>query len=1112
MSAETVVDVGKVLAGLKDFQQDTVNYVFERLYDSAKPSLRFLVADEVGLGKTLVARGLIARTIQHLKATSDARIDIVYVCSNADIARQNINRLNVTGSGGFNPVTRLTLLPTYLHGLKQNDVNFVSFTPSTSFDLKSRGGLATERALLYWLLHHVWGWEPSRDEGVLRLLQSTSRSLDRFRDLVHWTARVGTGPSDIDPDLADAFGRELEIESATSRLRDQFEDLAARLADPAHHDWESSQRFVGAVRQTLARSCVHALEPDLIILDEFQRFRDLLDGESDAAELAQSLFNYPAARMLLLSATPYKMHTLPEEVEAGDEHYADFQRTTRFLMMGHDSEAAADLAADLRSLRDGLLSLTGDHPDLAPVRASRRRVERRLRAVMSRTERLAIESEGNGMVVDSPTGELQLSPGDLRAYVAAERLRQILEAPDMLEYWKSAPYLLNFMESYKVKQKLHAALEVPERRAQLAAALPGGEGLLSVEELERKYGQVDSGNARMRWLMESMAANKSWRLLWLPPALPYYELAPPFEDAIRLGFTKRLVFSAWWVVPQAISTLLSYEAERRMMTEAELRSPEERRRIGTLLRFQRRGEGDRHPGGMSLLALMYPSTMLAELGDPLRVARGFRARSDGRLPSAEQLHERVRRGIAQKLRPLVKGHMRGPVDEAWYWAAPLLLDGSAASEWLNSPVGAHTHGERSTPLEKLWQTESDDPGDPTGVVPDDTAESGALADAIDAARKLVAAATSLGRPPGDLYDVLARLALAGPAVCALRALARVADGLDPYSDLALRDGAAQAAWGFRSLFNVPEVVAMVRYNTQRDYWLSVLEYCLGGGLQAVLDEYAHVLKESLGILDQDRPKIGIELGRAMHDAVAVRATTYVVEDIRVGGRDQVTISRKRLRARYALRFGDQTSDDGRDVQRANRVRNAFNSPFWPFVLATTSIGQEGLDFHQYCHAVVHWNLPANPVDLEQREGRVHRYKGHAIRKNVAARHRRAAFASAVTDPWEAMFRAAVDARPKGQRSDLVPYWVYTDGPARIERFVPSLPLSREVEKLRELRRSLAVYRLAFGQPRQDDLTAYLAGLPPAVQEKVRRECLIDLTPKPSAIVKRDNSGLGGRRR
>ena len=79
-----------------------------------------------------------------------------------------------------------------------------------------------------------------------------------------------------------------------------------------------------------------------------------------------------------------------------------------------------------------------------------------------------------------------------------------------------------------------------------------------------------------------------------------------------------------------------------------------------------------------------------------------------------------------------------------------------------------------------------------------------------------------------------------------------------------------------------------------------------------------------------------------------------------------------LRTRFAMRFGDQDAEDSAEPTRADQVRSAFNSPFWPFVLATTSVGQEGLDFHSYCHAVVHWNLPSNPVDLEQREGRVHR--------------------------------------------------------------------------------------------------------------------------------------------
>ena len=85
------------------------------------------------------------------------------------------------------------------------------------------------------------------------------------------------------------------------------------------------------------------------------------------------------------------------------------------------------------------------------------------------------------------------------------------------------------------------------------------------------------------------------------------------------------------------------------------------------------------------------------------------------------------------------------------------------------------------------------------------------------------------------------------------------------------------------------------------------------------------------------------------------------------------------------------------------MRAAFNSPFWPFVLVSTSVGQEGLDFHHYCHAITHWNLPSNPVDLEQREGRIHRYKGHAVRKNVADAFGADALRDEDPDVWETAF-------------------------------------------------------------------------------------------------------------
>ena len=198
---------------------------------------------------------------------------------------------------------------------------------------------------------------------------------------------------------------------------------------------------------------------------------------------------------------------------------------------------------------------------------------------------------------------------------------------------------------------------------------------------------------------------------------------------------------------------------------------------------------------------------------------------------------------------------------------------------------------------------------------------------------------------------------------------------------------------------------MVRGKVSGDddaYWRRVLEYAANGGIQSVLDEYAHILREWLGHLGRDPELLGPALGNAIHDAVTVRTANYRVEDVRSDGK-QIDTDQRNIRARFALRFGSQSPDEGGDLQRSSQVRAAFNSPFWPFVLASTSVGQEGLDFHQYCHAIVHWNLPSNPVDLEQREGRVHRYKGHAIRKNVAAAQRAAAFADDVTDPWDRMF-------------------------------------------------------------------------------------------------------------
>lgn len=62
------------------------------------------------------------------------------------------------------------------------------------------------------------------------------------------------------------------------------------------------------------------------------------------------------------------------------------------------------------------------------------------------------------------------------------------------------------------------------------------------------------------------------------------------------------------------------------------------------------------------------------------------------------------------------------------------------------------------------------------------------------------------------------------------------------------------------------------------------------------------------------------------------------------------------------------------------LRAAFNSPFPPYVLVSTSVGQEGLDFHRYCASVIHWSPPSSPSVLRQREGRVDRFQALQIRR------------------------------------------------------------------------------------------------------------------------------------
>ena len=479
---------------------------------------------------------------------------------------------------------------------------------------------------------------------------------------------------------------------------------------------------------------------------------------------------------------------------------------------------------------------------------------------------------------------------------------------------------------------------------------------------------------------------------------------------------------------------------------------EERERISQLLRFSR---ADSRLTGMPVMALLYPSITLAELGDPLEVRRTL-----GRAPGREELlsvvEERIRSALDDAFgEPTTPG----APDEAWYWAAPVLLDverhANASRPWLSQ-----------SGLPDVWRGAGDEPLE--GLDATD-AWSAHVAELVRASLGQL----SLGARPANLPRVLAQVAVGSPAVVSLRALSRIADGVPSLQVPSIRNTAGAIAWGFRTLFKLPEVTTMLRRGrSEHPYWRQVLDYCLEGGLQPVMDEYVHVLQEWEGVAHKPIGQAVRAVGQKAAEALQLRTAAVGVDSIDVT-QDAIKLADHRMRARFAARFGARQTDEGAGALRADDVRTAFNSPFWPFVLCSTSVGQEGLDFHLYCHAVVHWNLPTNPVDLEQREGRVHRYKGHAIRKNASLLYGRDAIDSTAVDPWNEVFERATAERP-ADSTDLVPFWILpAENGARIERYIAALPLSRDVDRAQSLRRSLTVYRMAFGQNRQDDVIAYL---------------------------------------
>ena len=611
------------------------------------------------------------------------------------------------------------------------------------------------------------------------------------------------------------------------------------------------------------------------------------------------------------------------------------------------------------------------------------------------------------------------------------------------------------MREYDLKRK---ALRADDRDKRTFERIGKRDGLLLDRDQIRSYAVVNLHNPRLRELVDRVLPTNAELLLWIPPTLSYLVPEEPFLIGRR--DLKVLAFSSWQLAPEAIAALVSYEVERRLVRHQVGRRAKHGRTkrrplnfenyssLGDRLRFGTRsdGVGDQVGHGLSPLALLYPSTAVADLIDPLNTAC---ARA-GPVPIDDALLQATKR-IKEAMQGLPRTSTKGRPDERWYWAAPILLDGpKPVSDWLAS---RDPFGFQSAKGAERDEVRSDEVR---------------MREAIDG---LLDGSWTLGRKPRDLAKVLARMALGAPGVCAVRALKRTMPE-ETKDETRLKRAAFKIARGFQSLFNQPEAVLAVTVSTRgrQPYWPQAISYAIAGNLQALLDEQAHMEADGLSLLDEPAAK---KLEKAGNNLAAPLRLRYAgIEVAGLGRRRRMSGSTGprtdviRMRGRHAARFAEIKEDDG-TVTQLDAISRCFQLPLPSVRPRFHKSGPGGSGFS---------SLVPCCVSLEPAQGtsgaRAERGTGTSIQRSRGASERRASYRLGRSRycPRECE-RGSMDQDVRtcgpvsAARACTVLDIRYGQRHIKVRRFVPMPALGREADEWPLLTRRLALYRLVLGQPR-----------------------------------------------
>jgi len=1097
--------IKETLDGLKDFQRKTVDYVFEQLYTKGRNKM--LVADEVGLGKTIVAKGIIAKAFGKFIPKSNKRtFNVIYICSNQALAKQNLKKLNFTGnnlavdySSENDRVTSLAYAS--MKGEGKIPFKIKAFTPATSFDRKTHAGRASERILLYRLLYRYKDIRFNKNCLKWILKDNKKMKNENWENFVRDVENYDKGKNinwvrKIRPKVYSKFRKKLDktvvcpndlpgsFKAAKLSYSVKYWTLIKKLCKIGirknnYYNYSFTRELIGSLRFLLSKVCLEYLQADIFILDEFQRYKQLIDSTttnfddknekiSPAIELVRDIFSFNNSKILMLSATPFKPYTNDFNEINGEEHFKEFKTVLQFLIPDKTEDFWKEYEKDRRLFFKFLC-----HPDLLKEKKKEAlqlkvKLESLYRTCIVRTEKLLASKEKDALIKQVTNKPIQIQKEDIDEFVIMDQITQLLNKnhkaslPVPLEYVKSSPFSLSYLDNYQHKEKIKKfALQDKELQQMLKKTK---RCWLNIENIKQYKPLIPARgkalpNAKLRLLLDETVLNDGWKYLWIPPSISYYELTGAFKGSS--GYSKTIIFSSWKMVPRMIASLVSYEAERLSIGNPKSISEKEKiekkrsyfqkpRSPKPQFTFKVEKE-EQEPQQMSNFMLLYPSFFLAEIYDP--------AVNIIEKKELSQIKTELKNKLIKEFnKNCLNQYVSGEGDwKKWYWLAPLIFDKAGD----NALVIAEWFIKGIPPSELSIDTENVDV---------DKRESTGKSKHFDYAKSLFLEKSliNVGKLSQDqlekVCEHLAVLTLGSPAICYIRNQMR-----DNELSKDLLDASFNVASAFMAMFNKPENIAVVRLHTDdNDYCHRTLQYMIDGNIQAMLDEFIYLL------INCENLNVVSELSDYISEILSVRTTSLEIDDLKIFMKN-LTRDKKRhkaIRSHYAVDFGRQKVYTAKSAGRQINIRQAFNSPFRPFVLASTSIGQEGLDFHLYCKKIFHWNLPSNPIDFEQREGRIHRYKGLVIRQNLAEKYKsEIQFKGGFNNTWKEVFRIAIKEKGQGQlHCEIVPFW-HTEPKSniKIERFVPLYPFSRDIEKFDNLIRILTFYRLTFGQPRQEEL-------------------------------------------